>query len=317
MARRPDGAQTGNLLCGMNSRCVRHFLIAVPNDGGEIQDERSRGLRVRLRELIVAGEPTRIYIDIECGDQSAHDLFDVFGNDLAKALSDRPAEPFDVVRAVLAKWRRFWADLPRAILADAELIGLFGELWFLHLWLAPCVTLPLAIRSWRGPVSSRHDFEAPGKAIEVKTTSSRQGRIHKINGLDQLEAPENGILLFFSLHVQREMSATNTVPALIDLIRQGIGDDADALSDFENLLALANYSDVFRNHYLEHRFRVVDSDLFEVAGAFPRLTKVLLSNSRLLPGVGQVSYEIDLAGHVGSALCSEPAKAMGVLTAFR
>src|SRR5687768_12514986 len=65
------------------------------------------------------------------------------------------------------------------------------------------------------PFGARHDFEWQGKSIEIKTTVSTRGRIHKVNGIDQLRPPEHGELLFFSLRVREEASAANTLPKLV------------------------------------------------------------------------------------------------------
>jgi hypothetical protein len=49
-----------------------------------------------------------------------------------------------------------------------------------------------------------------------------RGRIHRINGRDQLAPPELGELLFFSLRLHEEGGATNTLPSVIAACRAQI-----------------------------------------------------------------------------------------------
>lgn len=256
VARRVDARAVPDFLCAFDSGGRRHFLVITHAAVTGLNDDRSRGIRVNVRPLIVSGEPAQSYIDIECADPGAHDLFDLFGSDLGSSLAASPQAPVDVVRKVLAKWRRFWSDLPRSLLSSEQLEGLFGELWFLHFWLAPAVGYDIALRAWRGPFGARHDFESDRLGAEVKVTSSRQGRIHQINGIDQLETPVGGRLFFFSMAVRPERSATNSVPVLLDVVRDTVASDPDSATLLDNAIARLGYSDAFREHYEEFKLRV-------------------------------------------------------------
>src|SRR5205823_6466872 len=116
-------------------------------------------------------------------------------------------------------------------------------------WLAAWIGVPAAIKVWRGPFGSRHDFEGKSASVEVKTTTARDSRVHHIHGIDQLAKPEQGGLLFFSLAVQREGGATNSIVILIDAIRALLRADPDLASEFNTAISRAGYSDAFRKHY--------------------------------------------------------------------
>src|SRR5262249_35690013 len=153
----------------------------------------SRGLSVHTRELVVSARHPARYLDITCQDALGHPVLDMIGQELLESLRPPDCRPADVVRRVLARWRRFWSLMPRSLLSRSDQIGLFGELWFLRVWLLPHAG-PAAIDRWRGPAGSRHDFEWPGRSMEVKATASTRGLIHRINGVDQLLPPEGGDL---------------------------------------------------------------------------------------------------------------------------
>ncbi len=196
---------------------------------------------------------------------------------------------------VLAKWRRFWGVLPLQILSREEQLGLFAELWFLSVWMVPRAGPAEAVNRWRGPFASRHDFEWPGRSVEVKATTSTRGRIHRIHRLDQLVPPEPGELLFFGLALREEAGATNTLPLVIATCRSQLEADADSMSGFERALARVGYSPAHDEEYAKLRLRIVEEGLFSVRDDFPRLTVMQLA-AGVPPGVERVEYEINLSG---------------------
>ena len=281
------------LRCAIDSEGRRHLLIALNVDEHDIRDTQSRGLSVVTRDLVVRGESAARYLDIQCLDAAGHDAFDLIGGELATELSRAGSSPAESVKRVLARWRRFWGQLPRTLLTREELLGLFAELWFLFVWLYPAVGLVEAVQRWRGPFGSRHDFEWAGKSVEVKATTSSRGRIHRINGIDQLLPPEEGELLFFSLHLREEAGATNTLPALVNTILQRLNSDVDALSRFETALAQTGYSPAHNEEYSKLHLRVIDEGLFSVRDDFPRITAHQF-RAGVPAGIERIEYEINL-----------------------
>jgi hypothetical protein len=123
----------------------------------------------------------------------------------------------EAVRETLARWRRFWGAVPAGGLRPDEIRGLFGELWFLLVWLLPHGSA--GVEHWVGATGARDDFQWTGVAVEVKTTSSIRGHIHRINGIDQLDPPQDGSLRLFSLRLRDEPASTNSLLSLTTTIR--------------------------------------------------------------------------------------------------
>jgi len=313
VARRPLADKSAAFLCAVNKQGNRHFLVAVREEDEGLKDDASRGLSVGTQHLDVAGEQVRRYVSIQCTDPGASDLFDVIGSELLVAVAKQPATPCAAVSYVLSRWRRFWSELPRSVMTDEKLAGLFGELWFIRVWLSPAIGAETSVGAWRGPFGARHDFEFSAHSVEVKTTTIRSGRKHRVHGIEQLEKPLGGGLLLFSLSVQREVSATNNVPMLVDAIRSELKDCPESESTFDNALARIGYSDAFRDHYGERKFRVVNGYLFEVDGTFPKLTDSELVGGALMPGVSAIEYDIDLDGFRASAIGNSPESCAGRL----
>jgi hypothetical protein len=182
---------------------------------------------------------------------------------------------------------------------------LFAEVWFLTFWLVPKVPSLEAVNRWRGPFGARHDFEWPGRSIEVKATTSTRGGIHRIHGIDQLAPPESGDLLLFSLQLREEAGAAHSLPGVIADCRRKLDADDAALTTFETGLVEAGYSPAHDDEYARLRVRIVVQALYRVEGDFPRLTAVQLGRG-LPSGVEHVDYEINLGGFKHLLEASDP-----------
>lgn len=286
---------TNRLLAALDSERRRHLLIQLQPAETELHDDQSRGVSVKTRELFVLEHGSGRYLDICCNDESGYSALDLIGGEIAVGLIPHGATPARLVELVLAKWRRFWGELPRQMLSYEEQLGLFAELWFLSTWLATHIGVSEAVIPWRGPFGARHDFEWADRSIEVKATTSVRGRIHRINGLDQLAPPENGELMLFSLRLREEAGASNTLPRLVALCRSQMKLEPDTLDLFEAALTKANYSPAYEEEYAKLKLRIVDEALFRVEQDFPRITAASFE-AGVPSGVERVEYEVNLGG---------------------
>lgn len=299
---------TERLQCALDSNHHRHLLIALTPPEEGLDDTQTRGISVATRDLVTQGHDATRYLDIECHDAAGYAALDIIGGELAGKLAQGDVPPKQIVERVLAKWRRFWGEVPKTLLSQEQLSGLFAELWFLALWLAPNVGAHRAVERWRGPFGARHDFEWQGKSIEVKAASSMRGRIHHINGIEQLAPPENGELLLFSLGVRHEAGAAQTLPGIIDACGTLFEAYPEALSHFEIGLARIGYSPVHDVEYAKMPLRVVEEALFAVRDDFPRVTETEFA-SGIPIGVEAFHYEINLNAFDHLRIAKSPAEA--------
>lgn len=269
---------------------ARHILLAADHEMEPVSDERSRGIRVRTRLLSVQQQPERLFVDLICPTITGQDLFNLVGSAVIEQV-ELGVEPNAAVRTTLGRWRRFWSGVPTSGLTDEELRGLFGELWFLCIWLLPHGVGH--VRHWIGPTGARNDFAWPDVAIEAKASTSVRGHVHRINGVDQLDPPEDGELFVFSLRMREEPTASNSIVTLIASITGTIGTDDTALDAFESRLAQAGYSPLDADRYAEARFRVISEHLFRVGEGFPRLSAESFAGE-LPAGIERIEYEINL-----------------------
>ena len=293
------------LLAALDREGRRHLLVPLAEVDEEYNDRRSRGIEIITRELSILGGSQARYLDLLCVDPAGYDVFDAIGGDLARALSAGIEEPSVAARRLVGKWRRFWMTPPALLLNRDEQIGLFAELWFLAYWLIPKIGVARATEAWRGPLRARHDVELPGCSVEVKGTTSVAARSHRIHGIEQLVPPEQGTLYLFSLALRDEGGALNTLPSIVQQVRDLASEDDDAIVIFETRLAQSGYVASAELDYEALRLRVVSERLYRVDDGFPRL----LPGSFLggIPsGVVDIEYTINLTGFDSCIVATTP-----------
>jgi hypothetical protein len=297
------GLASVDALLAVDHKGLRHLLIPVASPELLFSDRRSRGLVLMGRSLEVEERPQRPFLDLCCAERSGNEAFNLVTGAVLDQLQANIPGP-TAVRSVLDRWRRFWGQPPPEGLTIDQIRGLFGELWFLLMWLLP--KNPNNVRRWVGPLAARHDFEWPDYSVEAKTTASVRGHIHHISALDQLDPPERGGLLVFSLRIREEASATNSLITLIGGIMEALKTRADLTDIFEDVLATGGYSPLHDYRYQDLRFRIVSERLYRVAEGFPRLSASNLIGGLPL-GVESVEYEVNLEVCANLIVCESAA----------
>lgn len=282
---------TDCIYCALDEDGKRHILIILDESQKVLTDFKSRGISVITRDLTIQ-QQEKTFVDITCLETSGYPLFNIIGGEIALGLMNRTASTIDIVSYVISKWRRFWGQLPHHILSREEQLGLFAELFFISDWLIPNMGLR-AILGWNGPWGSRHDFEWEENSVEVKATTNSRGRIHMINGVDQLVPPLKGNLYLFSIQVRCVPSGNYSLPQIIEAIHDLLLDCDDEYVKFENGLIQTGYSPIHQEEYSEVKYEVVDAALFIVNRNFPRIVADSFS-SGIPSGVEQINYEINL-----------------------
>ena len=283
-------ADAGGAVVAVDYQRRRHILLPLSSLDDGFSDSRSRGLLILPRMLEVEDAPATPFLDLCSTDPSSRDAFDVIANDLVTRLA-KGMTAAEAASAVLAKWRRFWSIAPAEGLTPEEIRGLFGELWFVLVWLFPHGVDQ--VRHWVGPLGARHDFQWDGLSVEAKATNSVRGHIHRINGIDQLDPPESGQLMLYSVRLREEIAAANSLLTLVEGITNQLQNSAELLGLFEDRLAAANYSPLHAERYREIHFRIIDERLYRVADDFPRLSAASFVQG-VPPGIERIEYEVNL-----------------------
>ena len=188
-----------------------------------------------------------------------------------------------------------------------EIRGLFGELWFLAVWVLPHGHDQ--VTHWLGPMGARHDFGWPGLALEAKATTSVRGHVHvhRLNGVDKSDPPADGRLPAFSLRMREEPTASEAVVSPIETITTALGDDARRSTRSSRASFIRDTHRCWTTHYAEIRFRIVSERLYEVAYGFPRLSAPSFVGG-LPAGIERVEDEVNVDACPQLIVASSPAE---------
>lgn len=304
LAGRPALQTSGDdTLLAVDAGGCRHLLIAAGPDDTEPNQTPTKGLEAGIDDLRIGDRPERRYFDVACKEPSLNANFTTVAAEILEELAAKGDSTRTVIERVLARWRWFWGVPSGGLSQDGE-VGLFAELWFLEHWL-----LPLGrdvVEAWAGPLGDRHDFRWEAASIEVKATavSADRAAVHRITSLDQLADPVCGVLHLFSMRVTLDVMGQHSLNGSIDRLRGALAGRPEVLLLFEERLAAAGYSPAHREQY-DSRLRVRAEELYRVDEDFPRLTPGTFGDS-LPPGVGEISYTLDLAACAAWRIATAP-----------
>jgi hypothetical protein len=195
----------------------------------------------------------------------------------------------DSLESVISAWVKFWSKQKPEVSREL-LLGLLGEL----IALDEILDLSESTHSiWEGPKGAPQDFRGPSDSLEVKVQGSHTGPIvHKINGLLQLQIPEDGKLYVLSIRAKLGSNGSHAFHDLVSRVSAlSIFKAPEAHSFFTKALEAAGYS---KNLPVDFsRYDVIEMGIYEVTKSFPRITKDVVS---LDPRVMDVTYSVNFSG---------------------
>ena len=186
------------------------------------------------------------------------------------------------------RWRNL-LERDAAGLGESVLRGLIGELLIMETELLPALAPGDAVAAWTGPHGTPQDFLLPsGTRIEVKTIGRDAGSV-RINGLAQLDAHMDPLVLMV---VRAEVTGPSapgavTVPLLVSRLRARLAQDSDAVVAFDAALACVGWHD--HPSHESFALRPVTFEAHDVDVRFPRLTRASVPD-----GIEDADYSIVL-----------------------
>ncbi|NEC85741.1 PD-(D/E)XK motif protein [Streptomyces sp. SID12501] len=285
----PVSGDHGSLAVGVDHGGHRHLLVPV-HSHRKIRPGLD-GPVLLLRKRALEDEDTyQTFADLACLRDDLTDLFTELCMDVLEAARELPENPVKALYRVLDRWKALFRT-QEAPLGPEQLAGLFGELTLLNRLLEKDSS---AHRLWRGPERHRHDFSTGITAVEVKASTTTEGRRPQIHGLDQLEAPDGGELCLVWFRLQRT-AVNGSGTAVVELVNRTLQlcDDEGALLE---LLAQVGYRSSDADHYHDVRFVISEEQWYSVGPGFPSLTGRALVAAGIPVSVLDVEYTIDLSG---------------------
>jgi len=237
-------------------------------------------------------KPESIIVGFILNDPAFREIFSTLCEDIYHTI-DKEKNQKQMIRGVIDRllmWHQFLDIFGILGLSPEYQRGLYGELRFLRDILFPRVGIEKAIRSWKGPSKGHQDFQLSGVGIEVKTSIAKQHQKIPIASEQQLDDKGLKALYVYHLSIREVNDSGETLPEVIDQIRNLINEHKGPVHEFEIQLFNAGYIDKHRAKYETRGYIDRDIHIFLVKSHFPRIIESDLKN-----GVGDVHYSIDLS----------------------
>jgi len=240
---------------------------------------------------------------LELADIRYEDIFHTLAEDMATKMYQAPDESQALkdMSLRLNLWRNFFIRQKSGGLDRAEQQGLWGELWTMKYVLFPHVGISKALQAWVGPEDANQDFSTQNMTIEVKTTSTPPHEKFHISNILQLDYTSTGEFILVFLALENRRSTMNTLPQLVDEMRNEIGDTSPDLLDlFNTKLILFGYLNSHRNLYTDTEYTLRKKRFYRVTNGFPRILEKDLAS-----GVGDVRYSVSVSACSGFEIDDE------------
>ncbi len=275
----------GAVRVGVDADGHRHLLVPIAADAPEVTDRSGSGVRLITRPL-TSGDGSVRYADLECARPDLSGVFTGLAADVCLALLGGPGDPGAAVSAHLDDWRALLGAGSQAW-TTPRLGGLTAELLVLDRLLD---LDGQAVSSWSGPLGEAQDFRSARHAIEVKAGLTKEGRLIRIHGTDQLEPPVGGMLglVWFRLRTAQPGAGIG----LVELIQRCIerGGAAAVLERLDRI----GFPSLSEPEIAAARFEVVEQRWYRVDDGFPAIHPGRFLARAVPAGVGAVEYLVDL-----------------------
>ena len=216
-----------------------------------------------------------------------NDVFSVVVSDIIEEISviNDPETYVKSLRSRIEKWREFFRSGEQKRLSDESVVGLIGELTFIHQSLDAGIEYVPDI--WNGPIKAAQDFQGKRTAVEIKTVSANALKSVHISSEIQLDDSNFDHLFLTVYRVERNDEKGLMLP---DYIEQ----TADMMTGsrknrFYAKLICAGYDpQKARDQYIKG-YIVRERENYSIENGFPRIIRNILPK-----GVDEVKYRLDL-----------------------
>lgn len=252
---------------------------------------RARGCELRTVRMVDDRED-QITLQLVLTGTQFTDIFTSLVQDITDHISGTSDEDQSVVTFIgrLNKWQHFLDQYgPEGLGVEAQQ-GLFGELWFLRQHVLTALDPLASINSWTGHMKTPQDFQFPGCAVEVKTSSGKQHQKLRIANERQLD--DSVISPIFLFHISLDVRAHNgeTLAEMVESVRSLVSTHVLARQSLEDSLHNGGYLDIHAYMYARTGYTIRETNIFRVNEGFPRIIETDLRN-----GVGDVQYSVSVA----------------------
>ena len=246
----------------------------------------------KLIEIYQVTEGTDVYWTyIDLVDSEASQVFCIFCSALVECVSkcDNTKIALMTLQREYQTWKLLFRS-ERKQLTREQIQGLFGELYFLHVYLKDMIGIEKAVSSWSGPEATSKDFSFDKTWVEVKTVGALAESV-KISSLAQLSAKEEGKLVLIRVEKMAD-EFSNGLSSVSELFSEILKDiNGDEVLEKEFLMKMGIFNLDISDSCFKMKFSFKAINYYKVDDVFPRLTEEDITR----PEITGVRYLLNIA----------------------
>lgn len=226
----------------------------------------------------------KIYIEEQ--GEFVSNIFKTFILDLIPS-SDQPLNVslyLDTLKRKIIEWRDFFQNIQRNTLNKENVMGIFGEVYFLKKLIDDGKIQDTL--SWRGPTGARSDFLFPVFRIEVKSTTSRNPVKVSISNEIQLEIEKDELLYLSIIQLIENEDGLSLKQLISETERSLIKRNLDIV-DFNKKLEILGCNSEVLETTSSFIFKSYSLEFFQVLDNFPKIKKSIIPT-----GIIDIKYSI-------------------------
>jgi hypothetical protein len=235
-------------------------------------------------------EDGQLMLSFSLVDDQLRDIFYKFCEDIIE--STRLSHKEEGFAPAVERWETWIKFFTKTVLplSENEILGLIGEIYFLHNVMIPKYGQDVSLESYIGTDRAHKDFEVHDTWYEVKSIHNGVRSV-KISSIEQLDSDLKGQLEIITFDQSTPTYENNiTLNNFISGFRDSLERKWQLLFD-EKMRKVGYLED---ERYDEYNYVFVGLDKFTVNDEFPKIRK-----HDLPTGITKASYEIDISAIQG------------------
>jgi len=244
---------------------------------------------IKIEMLYDEKHPGKQFLLVLLLNNHHRDIFSALCEDLIRQVSNI-AQETDLIEHLLfrlEKWRLLFEKIGQQGLSDEAQRGLYGELYFLRLFLNHSDNQSYCIDTWKGPEKAIQDFQYSDWAVEVKTTHGKNHQKIHITSERQLDTSFIPMVFLFHLSLDVRQGHGETLNDIVNVLNVIFRSNSVVSNTFQMKLMEANYFDIHSDLYRETGYTIRQENIYLVTENFPKITETQVPS-----GVGDVHYTL-------------------------
>lgn len=238
--------------------------------------------------IVEQGKHNNIYtLRFSLNNPELLEYFCTFCQDLldSTATAKNDDDAYNILSARYFSWKKLFRP-NSAKMSDSEIMGLIGELLFLHDYMIPQWGIEKSLDSWMGPEKTQKDYSTESFWYEIKAVSAGKESI-RISSIEQLDGDDEGYLAVYCLEKMSPSFSGIKLNGLVQNLMTKMGTLSNR-ETFMSKLSLYNYD--FSPEYDNFVYTNVGFSMFRVLEGFPRLCRKNIPNA-----INKIQYDLFLS----------------------